>query len=746
MFVEFGGYDNPNKFLADYEYMAQQKDWDDEDKIAYLFDHLLPNSPAEALYNMLQLSMYGPPDEWEDWVKYFKEAFPVKKFDGFRNPKVFLGYFNQMAKIVCWFDEKSKIDNFPLFLVAKSPAEKWYLDQFFANNLPKNWESFAKSFEESFPVKKQPGPKVIGRVSLFDQLLLPSLPTEKVILCIGDTQWHLEALLWPHSNINLINDSNLAKNDFFRKYKCSFLVQDDKKIRVHKRLEAIINRGNERIRTVFYAVPNLAYDLVLGNSTSYKLRKDLYKSLWQNLNITSDVMMRTYLPLFQEQEPIMKVPFQLLPGHKIVQEPARWLPREKLRWAKRKIAQLIRRKIVRRSNSPYASPCVVKPKKGFGFRLVQDYTELNKVTKVNDFPIPNVDRLLHSFSGCKYFTKLDLTEASYQIGLTEETKKFTAFVLPFGKFEMNRLPVGWKNTSAIIQQTITKICGEIPTSQSQKVRWYTDDIIIGGATALDCFEMTKLVLEKSLEFGITMNQSKCRFFERSVEALGKVIDGDYIHLKDDFIEKVTSAEIPSDSQTLMKFLGLTGSCKMFIDDYESVAWPLKKCNRKNHFKWSRDCQAAFDKLVKIISSCPKLRLINFARKFHLKIQVSLHTSRTRLFQIRGSTQDVVGYYSYSFRLGEVNYCPEDKERLAVVKALKYFDWIWSEDTTLIIHTDYEALTSLMNMERQVERQAKWKSIIMKYNPTFEQSKIEGDPASMQSPPIVERIRLAPLIN
>src|SRR5215469_10770113 len=55
--------------------------------------------------------------------------------------------------------------------------------------------------------------------------------------------------------------------------------------------------------------------------------------------------------------------------------------------------------IIHRSNSPYSAPVVLIRKKDGTIRLCIDYHELNKVTKKNSFPIPNLIDMLFSLQG-----------------------------------------------------------------------------------------------------------------------------------------------------------------------------------------------------------------------------------------------------------------------------------------------------------------------------------------------------------
>ena len=75
-------------------------------------------------------------------------------------------------------------------------------------------------------------------------------------------------------------------------------------------------------------------------------------------------------------------------------------------------------------------------------RITIDYTRLNQSVKREIFPILPVEETLANIKDAAYFTKLDANSGFYQIDLTEESKKLTTFLTPFGRFYFNRLPMG----------------------------------------------------------------------------------------------------------------------------------------------------------------------------------------------------------------------------------------------------------------------------------------------------------------
>ena len=72
------------------------------------------------------------------------------------------------------------------------------------------------------------------------------------------------------------------------------------------------------------------------------------------------------------------------------------------------VQEMLDQKVVEPSNSPWASPIVLVQKKDGGVRFCVDYRRLNRLTKLNEFPLPRIDDTLDLIAGCRYFTTLDL--------------------------------------------------------------------------------------------------------------------------------------------------------------------------------------------------------------------------------------------------------------------------------------------------------------------------------------------------
>ena len=68
------------------------------------------------------------------------------------------------------------------------------------------------------------------------------------------------------------------------------------------------------------------------------------------------------------------------------------------------IKEMLELGVIKKSVSPYSSPVVLVPKKDRSVRFCIDFRKLNKVTKFDAEPMPNMEEVINRMSGHKFFT------------------------------------------------------------------------------------------------------------------------------------------------------------------------------------------------------------------------------------------------------------------------------------------------------------------------------------------------------
>jgi len=138
------------------------------------------------------------------------------------------------------------------------------------------------------------------------------------------------------------------------------------------------------------------------------------------------------------------------------------------------VDRLVKIGVLKKVNrSEWAAPSFAIPKKDQTIRFINDFRELNKRIKRIPYPLPKIQDMLLKLEGFKYATPLDLNMGYYHIRLDNFSKSLCTLILPWGKYEMQVLPMGLSNSPDIFQEKMNELLHDL-----EFVRAYIDDLLI----------------------------------------------------------------------------------------------------------------------------------------------------------------------------------------------------------------------------------------------------------------------------
>ena len=115
--------------------------------------------------------------------------------------------------------------------------------------------------------------------------------------------------------------------------------------------------------------------------------------------------------------------------------------------------------------------------------------------------------LLMNLEGFQYATSLDLNMGYYHLELSAKSKELCTIVLPFGKCEYQRTPMGLCNSPDIFQEKMNELFDGL-----DYVRACIDDLLcLTKSDFDDHLEKLELVFERLERAGLKVNANKSFF-------------------------------------------------------------------------------------------------------------------------------------------------------------------------------------------------------------------------------------------
>ena len=214
---------------------------------------------------------------------------------------------------------------------------------------------------------------------------------------------------------------------------------------------------------------------------------------------------------------------------------------------KLELDRLVRIEVLKKVNcSEWAFPSFIIPKKDSSVKFINDLWELNRRIKRVPYPLPKIQEMLLKLEGFQYATALDLNMGYYHIRLDPASKKLCKLVFPWGKCEMQCLPMGLSNSPDIFQEKMSKLFLDLETVQA-----YIDNLLVITKGSYDNhLEEVGKVLFQLRKAGLKVNARKLFFAQPKLEYLGYWITIEGIQPQPKKIEGIIKIAPPKNQMQL----------------------------------------------------------------------------------------------------------------------------------------------------------------------------------------------------
>ncbi|UYV80136.1 K02A2.6-like [Cordylochernes scorpioides] len=331
------------------------------------------------------------------------------------------------------------------------------------------------------------------------------------------------------------------------------------------------------------------------------------------------------------------------------------------------VKELLEHNLIRISDSPWAFPVVMVPKKDGNKRMCIDYRRLNEITLDDRQPLPHIQDMFDRLHGSRFFSTLDVAWGYWQIEMDPQSIQKTAFVTNDGHYEFLVMPFGLKNAASTFQRIIQHI---LVQHEIKIVEMY---------------------------FGRT-----------EVKYLGHIISHNQLKPDPGKVKSIQDFPRPDTVKKVRQFMGLANYYRKFVKDFSKISFPLVRLTRKNQpFIWNEEVEESFAKLKMALSTKPVLAIYNPDYPSKVYTDASKYGIGAILTQIGPDNEEhVIAYYSKTLQPHQENYSAYEMECLAVIQATDHFH-VYIEKQPFEIITDHAALQWLFTMKKPKHKYFRW---------------------------------------
>jgi len=241
-----------------------------------------------------------------------------------------------------------------------------------------------------------------------------------------------------------------------------------------------------------------------------QLKADIRSLLWKNENILSvDEFDLGYTDILQHRIDTG--------DSKPVREALRRHPHAHMQFIDEHVEKMQKANVIVPARSEWGSNVCLAKKKDGTLRFAIDFRRVNKLTRLDSYPLPKIDNCLDALSGSCWFSTIDLRSGFWQVAQDPKDADKTTFITRQGSFKFRVLPLGLQGSPGLFQRVMDLILSGM-TWKTALV--YLDDIIVFSKTADEQLVRLDAVFERLAEHNLKIKPSKLCLFQEELVSWG----------------------------------------------------------------------------------------------------------------------------------------------------------------------------------------------------------------------------------
>ena len=350
-------------------------------------------------------------------------------------------------------------------------------------------------------------------------------------------------------------------------------------------------------------------------------------------------------------------------------------------------------------------------------RFLLDCRPRHAVTITNHTPLPNIEEAIEFVAARPWWSKIDLTDGYHNIRIDPDSEKHTTFLCHIGHYRCRVMQQGDCNAPATLVRAMYEIFGDIIF---QDLIIYIDDIIISSATYKAHVEALRRALQRLQDQQFWLQGSKCQFFTKRLEILGHILTPEGLSADPQKVRKIFDFPEPPDKKQLQAFNAIVNYSSKFLPHQATVAASLTDLQGSTGtWKWTDPHQELFNQCKDLINNGQVINPWN-SNSEEPKYQICDASDIALGSWLGQGTLDRIQaarFHSLKFNPAQLNYHRLQKELLAILDSLKFFE-AQLRGTKFTILTDHKPLETFMDRTQPTQKLRRWQDFLASFDQTI----------------------------